>query len=196
MELIIDGCKSRFYQWDTGQRLIVIKADACSEVHFRNRHTENALVVRIEMENGMRVANVPNILLQTDDAITAYLICLEDGETETRYAKTFVVRRREKPESYVYTETEVLNYSSLVARIDQIEQNGVSDEQIAAAVEDYLAENPAGVNFETDGTTLILNDGVLSVNTTDKTEQDNTRPITSAGVFATVGNIEALLKTI
>lgn len=44
--------------------------------------------------------------------------------------------------------------------------------------------------------TLTLKDGVLSVNTTDQMEQDNTLPITSAGVFATVGNIEALLKTI
>jgi hypothetical protein len=51
------------------------------------------------------------------------------------------------------------------------------------------------VKIETDDT-LTLIDGVLSVNTTDQMEQDNTLPITSAGVFATVGNIEALLKTI
>ena len=74
---------------------------------------------------------------------------------------------------------------------------GVSEEQIATAVEKYLDENPinTGVQFETDAT-LTLKDGVLSVNTTDQMEQDNTRPITSAGVYATVGNIEALLKTI
>ena len=42
----------------------------------------------------------------------------------------------------------------------------------------------------------IDKDGVLSVDTTNDMENDNTRPITSAGVFATVGNIEALLKTI
>lgn len=52
-----------------------------------------------------------------------------------------------------------------------------------------------GVAFETDDT-LKLENGILSVNTTSKMEQDNTLPITSAGVFATVGNIEALLKTI
>lgn len=52
-----------------------------------------------------------------------------------------------------------------------------------------------GVDFKTDST-LSLNDGVLSVNTTNDMEQDNTLPITSAGVYATVGNIEALLKTI
>ena len=48
---------------------------------------------------------------------------------------------------------------------------------------------------ETDAT-LTLKDGVLSVNTTNEMERDNTLPITSAGVYTTVGNIEALLKTI
>lgn len=42
----------------------------------------------------------------------------------------------------------------------------------------------------------ITEDGTLSVNTTNQMEQDNTLPITSAGVYTTVGNIEALLQTI
>ena len=61
-----------------------------------------------------------------------------------------------------------------------------------------LTETPEGLPgaYKIDNDTLVLQDGILSVNTTDKMEQDNTRPITSAGVYATVGNIEALLKTI
>lgn len=61
--------------------------------------------------------------------------------------------------------------------------------------EKFLEQIPSGVDFKTDRT-LKLEDGVLSVNTTDQMEQDNTLPITSAGVYATVGNIEVLLKTI
>jgi hypothetical protein len=74
---------------------------------------------------------------------------------------------------------------------------GASEEQVERIIEKYLEENPidVGVQFETDHT-LKLEDGVLSVNTTNLMEQDNTLPITSAGVYATVGNIEALLKTI
>lgn len=54
-----------------------------------------------------------------------------------------------------------------------------------------------GVSFTTDDTlTLDPETGVLSVNTADKPEADNTLPITSAAVYATVGNIEALLATI
>lgn len=51
------------------------------------------------------------------------------------------------------------------------------------------------INFETDDT-LKLKDGVLSVNTTDNVEANNSLPITSAAVYVTVGNIEVLLKTI
>ena len=52
-----------------------------------------------------------------------------------------------------------------------------------------------GTAFETDET-LTLKDGVLSVNTTNVIEADNTLPVTSAAVQVTVGNIDALLKTI
>lgn len=42
----------------------------------------------------------------------------------------------------------------------------------------------------------ISADGVLSVDTATAVEEDNTRPVTSAAVHTTVGNIEILLKTI
>lgn len=42
----------------------------------------------------------------------------------------------------------------------------------------------------------ITPEGVISVLTADEVESDNTRPITSAAVDKTVGNIEILLKTI
>lgn len=56
-------------------------------------------------------------------------------------------------------------------------------------------EGGSGVAFVTDDT-LKLEDGVLSVNTAEKVEQDNTLPVTSAAVYTTVGNIEILLGTI
>lgn len=52
-----------------------------------------------------------------------------------------------------------------------------------------------GVDFTTDDT-LVLENGVLRVNTTNDVAQDNTLPITSAAVHTTVGNIEILLGTI
>lgn len=54
-----------------------------------------------------------------------------------------------------------------------------------------------GVAFTTDETlTLDPDTGVLSVNTADAVEQDNTLPVTSAAVHTAVGNVETLLKLI
>lgn len=58
-----------------------------------------------------------------------------------------------------------------------------------------IGEAGGGTAFETDET-LTLKDGVLSVNTADVVEADNTLPVTSAAVQITVGNIDALLQTI
>ena len=52
-----------------------------------------------------------------------------------------------------------------------------------------------GVDFITDET-LHLTNGVLGVNTAKSVEEDNTLPVTSAAVYTTVGNINALLETI
>lgn len=197
MSLRIYGPRPYFWQWDTGQKLEVGNPD-CGEVHFCNGTSDCALVVPIKTDgDGTRTVDVPNILLQTAKPLRAYLFQRTENGAVTRTQYNFQVLVRSKPDSYVYTETEVLNYSNLVRRIDQIEESGVSDEQIATAVEKYLAEHPIdpGVQFETDET-LVLENGILSVNTTNDMEQDNTLPITSAGVFATVGNIEVLLKTI
>ena len=52
------------------------------------------------------------------------------------------------------------------------------------------------------GMNYIIGDGLklegrtLSVDTATEVQQDNTKPITSAAVYTTVGNIEALLETI
>lgn len=52
-----------------------------------------------------------------------------------------------------------------------------------------------GTAFKTDAT-LSLKNGILSVNTAEIVEEDNTLPVTSAAVYTEVGNINALLETI
>lgn len=52
-----------------------------------------------------------------------------------------------------------------------------------------------GTSFTTDETLTLVN-GILSVNTADEAEMDNTLPITSSAVYTAVGNINALLETI
>ena len=54
----------------------------------------------------------------------------------------------------------------------------------------------SGVTPLVPGDNIQIKNNVISVITTSDVEGDNTRPITSAGVYATVGNINELLKTI
>ena len=142
MKLKNSAGRSYFWQWDLCQKLIVEDDCACKEVHFCNGTSETSLVCLIEEVDGVRTAKVPNILLQTEGMLTAYLCTRTEDGTETKISQHFQVLPRAKPDDYVYTETEVLNYHHLAERIDQIEKNGISDKQIASAVEKYLDENP------------------------------------------------------
>lgn len=96
-------------------------------------------------------------------------------------------------------------YQQIMALLEDIKKGEVSPEDIQKAVDNYLTENPISVDIATTekagivtvGKNLsITKDGVLSVDTTDSAEQDNTKPITSAGVNLVVGNINAILAII
>lgn len=53
-----------------------------------------------------------------------------------------------------------------------------------------------GMQYEIGEGLKVNEQNQLIVDTTNDAEQDNTKPITSAGVFIVVGNVEALLGTI
>lgn len=67
--------------------------------------------------------------------------------------------------------------------------------RLLSDLENAVEDLPDDVGFETDET-LKMENGILSVNTADVVEEDNTLPVTSAAVFAEVGNINALLGAI
>ena len=132
---ILDGRES-FYQWDL-DRKIIVEDDSITQVHFCNRTDECSLVVETYKEDGKTVANVPNILLQSDWRINVYAY----DKNYTKFSKCFDIVKRTKPEGYVYTETEVLNYNTLYEKLEDIENN------IGEVVSDYLEENPIVVDL-------------------------------------------------
>ncbi len=75
-------------------------------------------------------------------------------------------------------------YSQLLVRIAALE-----------AVSGIPGDGGAVTAFIPDST-LTLRNGILSVNTADRAEEDNTLPITSAAVYTEIGNINVLLETI
>lgn len=86
-----------------------------------------------------------------------------------------------------------------MAEISYIIENGrqlkFKDTYARNAINDLQEKMGESGKFTVDET-LTYENGVLSVNTADAVEEDNTLPITSAAVQTTVGNIEVLLKTI
>lgn len=154
---ILDG-RARFYQWDL-DRKVVVDDESINQVHFCNRTDECSLVCDVYYLNGKRVADVPNVLLQTDWRINVYGY----DKNYTKYSNMFEVVRRSKPADYVYTETEVKNYDDLAERIDQIEENGVSDEKIADAVNEYLEENPITVDLTGLATETYVDEKIQSI---------------------------------
>ena len=133
---ILDG-RNELFQWDINRQIIVSDA-SIDAVHFCNRTDVSALVVEVKEKNGLRVADIPNILLQESWDINVYGYC---GGHYTKQAARIKVNPRCKPESYVYTETEVLNYNTVMEKIDRVENN------IGEAVNDYLIKNPVVVDL-------------------------------------------------
>lgn len=115
--LSIENGRSCLYQWDIGQRLLVENAEVV-EVHFVNAESDVALVCEVYEEGGLRVADVPNILLQRPLTIRAYGCCGECVRAEA----SIPVIRRERPADYVYTETEVRTLRYLVTQVGELSE--------------------------------------------------------------------------
>ena len=116
----IYGNRKSFYQWDLNQKLIV-NSPICSEVHFSNVLSKEALVCVAYKLDGLTVVDVPNILLTEALDIKAYIVA-EDGQgCRTCNTGTFEVVKRDKPADYVYTETEVKRYEDFEERIATLE---------------------------------------------------------------------------
>lgn len=130
MFYILDG-RSHFYQWDI-DRKIVVKDNSITQVHFCNRTDDCSLVCEVYELDGLRVADVPNILLQDDWRIYVYAY----DSKHTKFCEVYEIVKRSKPADYVYTETETLNFNTLLERMNNI------DATIGDRVNEYLIENP------------------------------------------------------
>lgn len=129
--------RTSFYQWDLNQKLVV-DSNTIKEVHFCNGTEECSLVCEVYDLEGLRVVDVPNVLLQSARRIYVYGYC----ENYTKVNADFAVVARTKPSDYIYTEVEVKTFAALEKRMEQVEQNGVPQEVLEAAINDYFVEHP------------------------------------------------------
>lgn len=184
----LDGEKEFLYQWDKDQRIIVLEPEV-EEVHFNNRKCEEALIVEVYEVNGIRYANIPNILLQEDWSIKVYGVC---GDC-VRKANSIVVYSRVKPSDYVYEETVVKNYAELEKRIAALEQNtGVNIDLSDYATKSFVSD-AIGAIPEVDLGDYYTKDEV-EIYVADAVEAEQTKYYTKEEVEGLIDGVEVDLS--
>ena len=98
---IYDG-RTNFWQWDTKQKLIVLD-ERVTEVRFSNRNMEHSKRRIVYTDNdGKRICNVPDLLLQLPKNLVAYAcIKQDDGSVSTIKSVKFAVARQPIPADYI-----------------------------------------------------------------------------------------------
>ncbi|MBM6776022.1 collagen-like protein [Collinsella tanakaei] len=165
--------KDKLWQWDTN-RFVIVEDNPTSEVHFATVGSDEALVV--QASDGE--AQIPNSLLQDGVDILSWIV--EDGGTVEQARLS--VTPRQKPQDYVYTETEIKSYESLASKIDglqeQIDFIEVGSYILPTATPESLGGIKVGKNL------TISEDGVLDAPYAAKGDKgDSGEP----GAAATVG---------
>ena len=116
---IYDG-RTNFWQWDTKQKLIVLD-DRITEVRFSNRDMEHSKRRPVYTnQDGVRVCNVPDLLLQLPKNLIAYACAKnEDGSSSTVKAVKFAVYRQPIPADYVCEQDAVIE--DIMVRLELLE---------------------------------------------------------------------------
>lgn len=130
---VING--HQIYQWDTGRSIVVriCCGEKISEVHFAHADDNIALrVPAVEDALGILTADIPNKLCQRDGTLKVWAVVHTSDGRQTLRNAYLSVRARAKPDDYVYTETEIMDYrkvaedvAELEQRVSEIEENGV-----------------------------------------------------------------------
>lgn len=103
-------------QWDLERSVRIVVGDGqdITYVDFAARGDSVSQTVKVVADGNGYVAKIPNIYLQNNKDIMVYAV-YEEGDTRiTVEHKALLVRYREKPAGYVYTETEVYTVRAMV----------------------------------------------------------------------------------
>ena len=90
-----------FYQWDR-ERVLLVLDDEVTQVHFTNDTVTRAIVKDVYIADGMRVVDVPTVLLQHACNLTAYAYIVEGEDREyTLVHEEFRILARKQPDDYI-----------------------------------------------------------------------------------------------
>lgn len=116
----------------------------------------------------------------------------------TIWAELGRVRPAADPSGDTSTDPTAPVWSQLQGQIGDLKKlKTYSKDDLVAAINEVRQSGGGGGGYIIgDGLKLDAESNTLSVDTADKVEKDNTKPVTSAAVHTEVGNINALLATI
>ena len=136
---IVPDKEGRLTQWDLNRKVIVTGYEGVAEVHFASPGDDHGAYV-VELIDGE--AEIPNILLTMAGTINVYLY----PDDRTVFATTLWVMAREKPDDYIYTETEVLSYKTLDEKIgDLAKLTTTARENLVAAINEAATKGMASI---------------------------------------------------
>lgn len=161
---------------------------------------DKAEIVEIATNAQRTAANAESIAREANETATQANVTAGQANTTAGQAKTTAAQANSTAAA---AQTAVTNlgknvYSKEQTLSDSVrEQLGLSE---TATPNDAFAALGMHAGGETAsyvaGDHINITGNVISVITTDAAEQDNTTPITSAGVYTQIGNINVLLGTI
>jgi hypothetical protein len=127
--------------------------------------------------------------LQEAKAIIAYAYVIGEDEEYTLVQKMFYVKDRPKPEGYAYTPEELQTWNALDRRITALEEQSLSEEAVAEAVDKYFEANPVehpvtSVNGQTGAVALSAKSvGAISQDDLQKATDDALAIAKASGEF-------------
>lgn len=146
------------FQWDSNIYVVLPKANVGDEVHFAHRKDKRSLVVIAKEIGAIVVAMVPNLLLQKAGFIQIYHFITDEKGNRTVNREELKVLEKEKPDDYLYEESQVLSWGYLDKRITALEKGGglggIGTETTVGGVKSSNEPNKI----------KILEDGTMEVN--------------------------------
>lgn len=142
--------KAGLKQWDRGKKLEITGLEVTENVQVHFSLTDSVGTAKCydaTVYEGKICVDIPQFILEKEGTrgysyyayAWIYISTEELGETIKEIV--FCIDCRAKPEDYISEPDDIKTWEELKNRIKELEENGVKDEQIAQAVEDYLKEN-------------------------------------------------------
>lgn len=138
----------KLYQWDTNRRLGIFpsQGESLNEVHFASDN-DTALVLEVKTDSVGMYVEIPNVLMQENNYLHVWGVLHHPNGRQTVASCHLRIHKRARPDDYVYTETDIMDYrilenglSELTARVEAHEEATYTKTEIDAIMGSYISD--------------------------------------------------------